>query len=138
MQAAAAEVPRAEALLMLAGAEAISLLDAADDPVLEPEPGTAPLWPDVKLRAVFASDIDLDALSDLLRGTCAAEDIAVETLAHGDWQRGMLQMFAPRPIGTRVWLAPADGDLDAPAGRVIVRLHMGIAFGTGEHPTTAL
>jgi len=42
-RAKAADVPRAEALLALAGAEAISLHDAADDPVLEPDPNTAPL-----------------------------------------------------------------------------------------------
>jgi ribosomal protein L11 methyltransferase len=138
MRAAAAAVPRAEALLTLAGAEAISLLDAADDPVLEPTPGTAPLWPDVELRALFASDVDFDALGELLRATCAAERIAVATLERAAWQRGMLQAFAPCPIGARVWLAPAEADLAAPRGRVRVRLHMGLAFGTGEHPTTAL
>jgi ribosomal protein L11 methyltransferase len=137
MRAAAAAVPQAEALLTLAGAQAISLLDAADDPVLEPEPGTVPLWPDVVLRALFAADVDLDALRELLRVTCAAEDVAVHSLEHADWQRGMLQTFAPRPIGMRLWLGPAD-DLVVPPGRVQVRLHMGVAFGTGEHATTAL
>ena len=47
LEIAAADVPKAEAFLLLAGAETISLHDAADDPVLEPEPSTAPLWPNV-------------------------------------------------------------------------------------------
>ena len=42
-----------------------------------------------------------------------------------------------RPIGTRLWLAPADDDAGPPS-RALVRIHMGLAFGTGEHPTTAL
>jgi ribosomal protein L11 methyltransferase len=42
-----------------------------------------------------------------------------------------------RPIGTRLWLTPADDD-GAPQDRAPVRIHMGLAFGTGEHPTTAL
>ena len=42
-----------------------------------------------------------------------------------------------RPIGTRLWLAPAD-DERVPDDRITVRINMGLAFGTGEHPTTAL
>jgi ribosomal protein L11 methyltransferase len=42
-----------------------------------------------------------------------------------------------RPIGGRLWLAPAD-DPDAPGDAQVVRVHIGLAFGTGEHPTTAL
>lgn len=137
LRAAAAEVPRAEALLTLAGAEAISLHDAADDPVLEPEPATTPLWPQVSLRAVFAADADVESLFALLRGSCAVDEIAVTTLADADWLPGMAQTFAARPIGSRIWLAPA-GAAPAPVGRTTVELNMGVAFGTGEHPTTAL
>ena len=53
----AADVPKAEALLTLAGAEALSLRDAADDPVFEPEPSTAPLWPNVTVEALFPSEM---------------------------------------------------------------------------------
>lgn len=135
--AAAADVPRAEALLALAGAESISLHDAADDPVLEPEPGSAPLWPNVELRALFPDGTDLGALRALLAGSCAATDIAVTALDDEDWRAGIEQRFAARPIGSRLWLAPAK-HVAGPPGRAAVRLHMGYAFGTGEHPTTAL
>jgi ribosomal protein L11 methyltransferase len=134
---ASADVPRAEALLELAGAEAISLHDAADDPVLEPEPATAPLWPTVVLRASFTSDVDLPALCDLVRASCSARDVTVGTLEESAWQRGLSQAVEARSIGRRLWLAPAN-DEAAPADRIAVRLHMGLAFGTGAHPTTAL
>lgn len=136
-RATAANVPRAEALLELAGAESLSLHDAADDPVLEPEPGTAPLWPDVELRALFPERADLSALRALLASSCAAADIAVSVLDDEDWRAGVEQRFAARPIGSRLWLAPAK-HAAGPPGRAAVRLHLGLAFGTGEHPTTAL
>jgi ribosomal protein L11 methyltransferase len=134
---ASADVPKAEALVELAGAEAISLHDAADDPVLEPEPATAPLWPTVIVRALFAGDADLSRLSELLRAACAAERLTVTDLEESDWQRGLRQTVAARPIGGRLWLAPAD-DAAVPTGRIGIRLNMGLAFGTGAHPTTAL
>jgi ribosomal protein L11 methyltransferase len=137
LRASANVVPRAEALLALAGAESISLHDAADDPVLEPEPSTAPLWPNVEVRALFHVDANLSALRALLASSCAAADVAVTTLDDEDWRAGIEQHFAARPIGNRLWLAPARHSA-GPPGRAAVRLHMGFAFGTGEHPTTAL
>jgi ribosomal protein L11 methyltransferase len=137
LEIAAADVPQAEALLTLAGAEAIALRDAADAPVFEPEPSTTPLWPRVTLHALFAFDAELAPLRELLVATfpqCAA---TVEALPESAWQPGLEQTVRARPIGTRLWLAPAD-DARAPADRITVRLNMGLAFGTGEHPTTAL
>jgi ribosomal protein L11 methyltransferase len=136
-EVAAAAVPRAEALLELAGAETISLRDAADDPVLEPEPNTAPLWPVVVVSAQFPIRCDLEPLREVLRTTCAATNDAVKSLDIEDWQAGLRQTFAARPFGERLWLTPAAGEA-APSGRIGIRLHMGFAFGTGEHPTTAL
>ena len=74
LEIAAADVPKAEALLTLAGAETIALHDAADDPVFEPEPSTAPLWPNVTLRALFAADADLAPLRTLLATIFPADD----------------------------------------------------------------
>lgn len=135
-EVAAAAVPHAEALLELAGAETIALRDAADDPVLEPEPSTTPLWPNVVVVAQFPADAELEPLRDVLRSSCGADRIVLRPLAAEDWEAGMRQSFAARPFGRRLWLAPAEAD--APADRLTIRLHMGYAFGTGEHPTTAL
>jgi ribosomal protein L11 methyltransferase len=134
---ASADVPNAEALVELAGAEAISLHDAADDPVLEPEPATAPLWPSVIVRASFTTGADLSPLCDLLRSSCSAEGFGVADLDESDWERGLRQTVEARSIGRRLWLAPANED-GGPADRTHVRLNMGLAFGTGAHPTTAL
>lgn len=133
----AAEVPRAETLLELAGAEVISLGDAADDPVLEPARDTAPLWPHVALRALFPAAADLERLRSVLHDAFPASPVEVRTLTDADWRGAMRQVITARAIGARAWLAPAE-DTAAPVGRICIRLHMGHAFGTGEHPTTAL
>jgi ribosomal protein L11 methyltransferase len=137
LELAAASVPGAEALLELAGAESIALEDAGDEPVLEPPPETTPLWPTVKLRAVFAANAELDPVAALLRGAYGASHVEIAALEDADWQSAIRQVFEARPFGRRLWLAPADDDA-VPAGRIGLRLHMGLAFGTGEHPTTAL
>lgn len=138
MRVAAETVPRAEALLELAGAEAVLLGDAGDDPVLEPLPDETPLWPNVVVRALFGADVDLHALRRVLRDTCApAGEIEIAEIDEADWLNAARQHFAPRAIGRRLWLAPADAE-DAPRDRKTIRLHMGLAFGTGEHPTTQL
>lgn len=132
----AADVPRAEALLALAGAETISLRDAADDPVYEPEPNTAPLWPNVVLEALFAHGVDVEQLHALVATTFPGA-ATVDAFEESAWVTKLSQQVKARPIGARLWLAPAD-DAAVPNDRAVVRLHMGLAFGTGEHPTTAL
>jgi ribosomal protein L11 methyltransferase len=133
----AADVPKAEALLELAGAETIALRDAADDPVFEPEPSTAPLWPTVVVEALFASDTEVEPLRQLLATSFHDAAVTLDSVDESTWQGRMARPVQARAIGNRLWLAPADDD-DAPRGRLAVRIHMGLAFGTGEHPTTAL
>lgn len=133
----AEDVPRAEVLLTLAGAETLSLRDAADDPILEPEPSTTPLWPKVVLEALLPQGADLAPLTRLLAATFRDAAVTVGPFEDSAWRAGLSQAVNARPIGARLWLAPADGR-DAPSDRLVVRINMGLAFGTGEHPTTAL
>lgn len=132
----AADVPKAEALLTLAGADTIALRDAADEPVFEPEPNAAPLWPAVTLEALFARDADLEPLRRMLAEEFHDSAPTLGVLEDSAWRSGLKQAVRARAIGTRLWLAPAD-DADTPADRTPVRIHMGLAFGTGEHATTA-
>jgi ribosomal protein L11 methyltransferase len=137
LRIAAVDVPQAEALLQLAGAESLSLGDAGDDPVLEPPPNETPLWPAVELRALFVAAIDLRPLCRLLEGSCSSATALRVAQVDDDWRNAARQGFTARRFGRRLWLAPAE-DPTLPAGLCGVKLHMGLAFGTGEHPTTAL
>jgi len=127
-----------ETLLLELGATSVTLLDAGDDPVLEPAPGATPLWPTVQIRALFAQDADrtriADALRPLLHDRLAIDFRDLEDRA---WEREWLRDFKPMRFGRRLWICPGGQRVDA-TDAVCVELDPGLAFGTGTHPTTAL
>jgi ribosomal protein L11 methyltransferase len=138
VRVAAADVAQAEALLDLAGAASLSLRDAGDDPILEPAPDETPLWPDVAIDALFSPSTDLVGVRALLEQSCAsAHAFATGSFDDDEWRAAARRGIPARGFGKRLWLAPAD-DPNVPDGLVGFKLHMGLAFGTGEHPTTAL
>jgi len=129
--------PYEDALIEL-GAVAVTLEDAADDPVLEPGPGETPLWPTVVVKALFDPDTDPAELARALAAALPdAPSPRFEVLADQAWERVWLQDFRPMRFGRRLWVCPGGlpaGDVDA----IRVELDPGLAFGTGTHPTTAL
>ncbi len=146
--------PYEDALFEL-GALSVTLLDAADDPVLEPAPGATPLWPTIVVRAVFAADADVDLVRIALGATpgldplLVAERAQFEAVADRAWEREWLKDFKPMRFGRQLWVCPGGQRPDAaatgPAGAlaanpaaVILELDPGLAFGTGTHATTAL
>ncbi|TCK19377.1 [LSU ribosomal protein L11P]-lysine N-methyltransferase [Thiogranum longum] len=123
------------------GAVSVTLVDAADQPLFEPDPGTTPLWSATRLTAMFEADADADTLSAQLRqdfGAAAVKRLGRSLLEDQDWERVWLDQFHPMQFGERLWVCPA-GKLP-PQGEkpVIVNLDPGLAFGTGTHATTAL
>jgi ribosomal protein L11 methyltransferase len=147
---AADPAPYEDALLG-AGASSITLEDEGDDPVLEPLPGTTPLWPRVRLKALFDADLDPEQILQTLRDELAQplDQACFETLADRVWEREWLKDFKPMRFGRRLWICPGGqlpaADLLGPVTRhespltsVLIELDPGLAFGTGTHPTTAL
>lgn len=134
-----------EDALLAAGAVSITLEDAADNPVLEPAPGTTPLWPSVKIKALFDADADPLVIEALLRSqlTAPLPALQFETIQDRPWEREWLKDFRPMRFGRRLWICPAGmrpEQPSSPAGEspVFLDLDPGLAFGTGTHPTTAL
>jgi ribosomal protein L11 methyltransferase len=127
-----------EALLFELGAASVTLLDAGDDPVLEPAPGATPLWPTIEMRALFAQDADRERLGAAL--SLFAPDIEAPgfaIVADRAWEREWLVDFKPMRFGQRLWFCPGGQTVDA-ADAVRIELDPGLAFGTGTHATTAL
>lgn len=132
--------PLVEAALQNAGALAVTLVDAGDEPQLEPLPGTTPLWSRVEVIALFPDDRTSREQARRLADTLAAELAAhprIERLEDQVWERVWLSDFAPARFGSRLWICPRGQAPDA-ADAVVVELDPGLAFGTGHHPTTAL
>jgi ribosomal protein L11 methyltransferase len=123
------------------GALSVTFVDAADQPLFEPAPGTTPLWSATRITALFDTDVDRGTLKQRLAaqfGAGAAARLVEETLADQDWERVWLEQFRPMRFGARLWVCPAGQAPPVDGDTVIIDLDPGLAFGTGTHPTTAL
>ena len=127
----------ADVLSELHEAQAVTFLDAEDQPLFEPAPGTMPLWQDIKLVALFAADKDLSAVLDYCRSLDGIANIAVESLAEQSWERVCMQDFQPMRFGRQLWIVPSWCEVPHPQA-INILLDPGLAFGTGTHPTTAM
>ncbi len=132
-----------EDALLAAGAASITLEDDGDDPVLEPLPGSTPLWPHVRIKALFDAGVDRGALLAGLRSHLATPlpEAKFEHVADRAWEREWLKDFRPMRFGRRLWICPGGQRprLDeAATDSCLIELDPGLAFGTGTHPTTAL
>jgi ribosomal protein L11 methyltransferase len=136
-----------EDALLAAGAMSITLEDAADDPVLEPAPGATPLWPCVRIKALFDASMSPDDVGAALRAEAPQPlpALAFEAIVDRVWEREWLRDFRPMKFGRRLWICPGGqrpplAELGGPQSPVpsFIELDPGLAFGTGTHPTTAL
>lgn len=129
----------AEEACFAAGALSVTLSDAADDPVLEPAPGTTPLWKDIRLSALFPATVDATVLATVLAGSLGLSPsrLSAEVIADKAWEREWLKDFRPMRFGRRLWICPGGQTAPDP-GAVVLELDPGLAFGTGTHPTTSM
>ena len=120
------------------GALAVTLMDARDDPVLEPAPGEVRLWPATRLQALFPAASEPRALALTIAAALElpAASIDAQVLADRVWEREWLKDFHAMRFGQRLWVSPHHETVQEPRA-VVVSLDPGLAFGTGTHPTTA-
>ena len=129
-----------EDALHAAGAIAVTLDDARDDPIYEPAPGELPLWPSTRLTGLFPADAKPAAIRTTLEVTLGPDPVpAHEFVALDDrtWEREWLKDFHPMRFGERLWVVPGEHEPPEPDA-INLRLDPGLAFGTGTHQTTAL
>jgi ribosomal protein L11 methyltransferase len=144
------QAPLIEAALENGGALAVTIDDAADDPlpepILEPAPNATPLWRRVRITALYDADPHSAMLAEQAAGALAPLCLApplIFTLDDRPWERVWLEQLEPTRFGRRLWVCP-QGQRPDPAATdpsvdsVIIDLDPGLAFGTGHHPTTAL
>ncbi len=125
--------------LLSLGALSVTLMDAEDHPILEPELNTTPIWDNNLVTALFEDDIDIDAVTVSIKATMS-ESVTIfkiETVDDQEWERAWMDNYHPMQFGNRLWIYPTN--VEAPETTdTIIKLDPGLAFGTGTHPTTAL
>ncbi len=129
-----------EDLLMEAGASAVTLQDAQDQPLFEPEPGSTPLWKHTIVIGLFDAHTDMDSIVDELKNQSNLNPFPsykVEIVEDKDWEREWMTHFHPIRFGSKLWVCPSWKEVPEPDA-VNLMLDPGLAFGTGTHPTTAL
>jgi ribosomal protein L11 methyltransferase len=93
-----------------------------------------PDWPEAERQRLEEA---LDPLSEPFG--IPSPSLRWQRQAEEDWSLSWKQHWRPDPVGDRLLVLPAW--LEAPAehaGRAVIRLDPGSAFGTGSHPTTRL
>lgn len=105
----------------------------------------APSRPGRTLVSVYFSGVAGDAAA-LARAGAVLERLGLDSeasapsvspLDDGRWVERYQESLRPLPIGRRFVVVPGD-DRALPPHRVPIRIVPGMAFGTGEHPTTQL
>jgi ribosomal protein L11 methyltransferase len=134
------QIDRLSDLLTMFGAEAITTLDAGDEPIFEPAFTLTPTWSNTTIIALFTYETDLAVLIALLeteKKQNTLSDLSQKFVANQDWERACLVDFKPMQFGKRLWICPSWLQPPVPEAVNII-LDPGLAFGTGTHETTAL
>lgn len=119
------------------GALAVTYKDGEDNPILEPNPQEVTLWDKVITTGLFPIEADLDKISRQLNQICPNSFISYQPLVDKNWTTAWLEHFKPQSFGDTLWICPSDTDTTNLKG-TLVTLDPGLAFGTGQHPTTRL
>lgn len=122
-----------------AGALSVTVVDAGDEPLLEPAPGTTPLWADTRVTALFDPEVDPLQVESAIHAAFPAArlQLSVQRLEDRDWSSTWRDSFQAMQFGNHLWICPA-GDEPPDPRAVVVQMDPGLAFGTGTHVTTAL
>lgn len=125
--------------LQVKQAISISILDAGDEPIYEPPPEEIILWQELKICALFANDINIDNLINQLTYDFSSEVVKHYDISNIEYNSNNLKYdFKPIAFGKKnnFWIYPYN---KYPKDNLnYINLEPGLAFGSGEHPTTAL
>lgn len=123
-----------------AGAISVSIEGREDEHVLQAATEETALWEDCTVTGLFPGDIDLTTLVAGLRHQLAPASLpepATEPLNDSDWAESWKEHYHPFLVAPGIWICPSWLPPPDPAA-ITLMLDPGMAFGTGEHPTTAL
>lgn len=136
----ASELEHIEELMQDLGALSLSLSDAGDEPIYEPLPGTTPVWQESVVTATFDASTAAEVLYQQISSALPdhlVSSLRQHSLQEQDWEQAYRRHFHPVQCAPDLWIVPSWSEVpDARA--TVIRLDPGLAFGTGNHATTAL
>ena len=115
----------------------VTFTDEYDDPILEPELGTTPLWPHVVIHALYSEEQEAAIAQQVITSSYPNLSYSILKLPEQDWERVCMDQFKPQRFGQRLWICPTWLTPPDPEAINLI-LDPGLAFGTGTHPTTSL
>lgn len=144
-EVAADEVEALSDALLEAGAASVDVADAdagsaAEQPAFGETGAAVPRsWRRSRVSALVPGDADVAALVAVAcrRAGVVPPPHVAQPVADQDWVRASQQQFAPIRISSRLWIVPS-WHAAPDAGAINIVLDPGLAFGTGNHPTTQL
>jgi ribosomal protein L11 methyltransferase len=125
-------VELAESLLHDAGCLGLEIRDGETKPMPNqraPQPGHA------LLVAYFQGQPNVQSVREDLAAELADASFSIEPVPDQDWSESWKAQIRTTTAG-RLWVGPPWLEPEAPARSVKVVIEPGMAFGTGDHPTT--
>ena len=126
-------------VLMGLGSVSITYSDALDDAIYEPPVGQTPLWDNVKVNALFSSEVNQKSIETSISDICNI--VVLDTVALKDrvWEDECKKDFPSMRFGKRLWVCPSwDTETKFSNDSIVIHMDPGLAFGTGTHQTTSL
>jgi len=77
-------------------------------------------------------------LRERLTAAGVAHEVLAQTVSEEDWANNWKKYFKPLPVGERLLICPSWETVEDTAGRQVLSIDPGMAFGTGGHDTTRL
>jgi ribosomal protein L11 methyltransferase len=126
-------------VLMGLGSISITYSDALDDAIYEPPVGQTPLWDNVKVNALFSSEVNQKSIETSISDICNIVVIDTVTLKDRVWEDECQKDFPSMRFGSRLWVCPSwDAESILSNDSIVIHMDPGLAFGTGTHQTTSL
>lgn len=136
-----AHVSSLTGLLEQFDAGSVSYQPVSDEVLFDEKPGEDPLlWKCTSVTALLDPEIDLDILLACVRNRIGTENIhhhKIEYLEDENWIDAHRRGCSSMEFGGRLIIQPG-WDPSASAGLPVIIMEPGLAFGTGQHDTTAL
>ena len=126
-------------VLMGLGSVSITYSDALDDAIYEPPVGQTPLWDNVKVNALFSSEVNQKSIEASILDICNI--VVIDTVALKDrvWEDECKKDFPSMRFGKRLWVCPSwSTETKFSNDSILIHMDPGLAFGTGTHQTTSL